>query len=397
MKIVPKIPIVYKGKFPKNFINNVNGWGSFSKEVLEKNKGKLLTLDIDFGYHCSLNCPHCFRRNNKVDFGERKLMEYENIVEMIKEAKKLGLKSVKFLGAGEPFEDKRFIEFLRELKKLNIIPAIFTKGHVIGDDNLVKKYCSHYGINTGEELVEELKKLNVSILLGFNSFDTKVQDKMVGGIKGYPQKRNRALMLLVKAGFNKTNPTHLCLATNPITKDNYNQVLEIYKWARVRNIYVIACPTMVSGRCAKEESWKKINPSVEKLIDLYTKIYEFNIKKGIQTLKQIVEEGISAYAGAHPCNQVACGMYVTLTGKVLRCPGDDTSLFGNVWAQPLKEIWKNSENYKRGVIFNCYCPPKMGKSFPQGFFNEVLSNLRKKDKYSVGKDPINVPHIKGIA
>ena len=36
MKIIPKIPIVYKGKFPKNFTNDVHGWGSFSKEVLEK-------------------------------------------------------------------------------------------------------------------------------------------------------------------------------------------------------------------------------------------------------------------------------------------------------------------------------------------------------------------------
>lgn len=397
MKIIPKISIVYKGKFPKSFVNNVNGWGSFSKEILEKNKGKLLTLDIDFGYLCSLNCPHCFRKNNKVDFGDRKLMKYDDIVKMVKEAKKLGLKSVKFLGAGEPFEDKRFVEFLRELKKLDIIPSIFTKGHVIGDDNLAKKYCSHYGINTGEELVKELKKLNVSILLGFNSFNTEIQDKMVGGIKGYTQKRNRALMLLVKAGFNKTNPTRLCVGTNPITKDNYNQVLEIYKWARVRNIYVIACPTMVSGRCAKEEAWKKINPPVKKLVDLYTKIYEFNIEKGIQTLKQIEEEGISAYAGGHPCNQVACGMYVTLTGKVLRCPGDDTSLFGTIWAQPLKEIWTNSENYKRAGVFNCYCPPKIGKSFPTGFFDEVLSNLKKKDKCIAGKEPVNIPHIERLA
>lgn len=166
MKIMLKIPIVYKGKFPKNLVNDVNGW-AFSKKELQNNLGKLLTLDIDFGNYCSLNCPHCFRRNNKVDFEKKKLMDYDDSIGVIKQAKKLGLKSVKFLGAGEPFENKRFLEFLKDLKKLDVIPLIFTKGHVIGDNNLVKKYYSHYGISTGEELVEELKKLNVSILLGF--------------------------------------------------------------------------------------------------------------------------------------------------------------------------------------------------------------------------------------
>jgi MoaA/NifB/PqqE/SkfB family radical SAM enzyme len=376
MKIIPNVPVVYKKKFPKNFINNVNGWGSFSKQTLEDNNGKLLSLDIDFGKVCSLNCPHCFRRNNKVDAGNVKSMNYDDIIKVVKQAKKLGLKSVKFLGAGEPFEEKRFLEFLRDLKKLNITTSIFTKGHVIGDDNLVNKYYSDYGISTGKELVEELKKVNASILLGFNSFDTETQDKMVGGIKGYTIKRNRALELLVEAGFNKHNPTHLCLASNPITNDNYDDIFEIYRWGRVRNLYVIVCPTMISGRCAKMESWKKITPSSKRLTDLYTKIYKFNIEKGIQTLRQIEEEGISSYAGGNPCNQIACGMYITLTGTVLRCPGDDTTVFGSIWKEPLKDIWLKSENYGKAGTFNCGCPPKYGKSIPHNLFTETMKRLK---------------------
>jgi len=390
MRIFPNISIIYKDKFPKNLVNDVNGW-AFSKKELQANLGKILTLDIDFGNRCSLNCPHCFRRNNKVDFGKKKLMAYDDIIVVVKQAKKLGLKSVKFLGAGEPFEDKRFLEFLRDLKKLDIIPLIFTKGHVIGDDNLVKRWYSHYGISTGKELVEELKKVNASILLGFNSFDTEIQDKMVGGIKGYTLKRNRALKLLVKAGFNKHNPTHLCLAANPITNENYNEIFEIYKWGRVRNLYVIVCPTMVSGRCAAEGMephglgshpnnglplWNRITPSSKKLVELYTKIYKFNIKKGIQTLRQIEEEGVASYAGGHPCNQVACGMYVTLPVIVLRCPGDDVTVLGNIWEESLKDIWLKSENYGRAGTFNCGCSPKFGKSIPYNLFTDVMLNLK---------------------
>ncbi len=378
MKIIPKIPVVFKDKFPKNFKNTVIGWTNFSQKELNENKGKLLTLDIDFGNVCTLNCPHCFRKNNKVDYGKNKLMNYNDIVKLVKDAKKLGLRSVKFLGAGEPFENKRFLEFLRFLHSQNISAGIFTKGHVIGDDRLVKKYNSQYGINDGKELVQELKKLNVSILLGFNSLDSKIQDEMVGNIKGYTLKRNKALKLLVEAGFNKTNPTKLCLILAPITKQNYTQIFEIYKWARVRNIYPVGCPTMISGRCAEKYEWHKITPNKKQLIDLYTKIYKWNIEKGIQTLEQIKKEGISPYAGCHPCNQVACGMYVTLTGTVLRCPGDDITVFGNIWKESLENIWKKCGNYKRQGTFNCYCPPKEGKSIPSGFYNEVLKNLTKK-------------------
>ena len=80
------------------------------------------------------------------------------------------------LGKGEPFENKGFLEFLRFLHELEIIPLIFTKGHVIGNDELVVRYFKKYGIKTGESLVKELKRLNVSIMLGFNSFDKSIQE-----------------------------------------------------------------------------------------------------------------------------------------------------------------------------------------------------------------------------
>lgn len=374
MKTMPNVKKVFEGLFPNDFTNDVNGW-NFSQKELTENKGKLLTMDIDFGNTCSLNCPHCFRRNNHVDQEQTRPMTYDESVELILEAKKLGLRSVKFLGAGEPFENREFIKFLRFLKSQDVIPLIFTKGHVIGDDNLCKKWNGEYGINTGEELVRELKKLNASILLGFNSFDTETQDQMVGGIAGYTLKRNRALELLVEAGFNQSNPTRLALICTPITKGNLDEVFEIYKWGKERNLYVVTCPTMVSGRCSKTSSWEAITPSPEELAALYTKIYRFNIARGIQTLNQIRQEGISAYAGSHPCNQVACGMYVTLRGKVLRCPGDDTTIFGDIRKTSLEKIWKNSENFQRAGTFNCGCPPKMGKTFSTNFFKKVAERL----------------------
>lgn len=380
---------MYLDKFPENYKNDVNGWG-FSAETIKNNIGKLLTLDIDFGVKCSLNCPHCFRKNNLMNKTSElhteesnKELSFSELKNLLLEAKGLGLRSVKFLGKGEPFECEKLLELLEFLHKNEIIPLIFTKGHIIGDDKLVKKYYSKYGITTGSQLVKILKEYNVSILLGFNSFEKDIQNKMVGdehhifsNNRTYFDVRNDALNLLVKEGFNSSNPTQLCLATNPLTKENIHEIFDIYKWGRERNIYVVVAPSMVSGRAQRNFLWKEITPSPNEIIDLYTKIYIYNIEKGIQTLEQIETEGISSYAGGHPCNQVSVGMYLTINGRVFRCPGDEVTYFGNVRQKSLTEIWQNSENYGRCGRFNCGCPPKWGKSIPINLFTQVLTNLK---------------------
>jgi len=373
MRIIPEIPIKYT-RFPDNYVNDINGW-AFDKETIINNKGKLLTLDIDYGSYCSLNCPACFRKKNSIDDVKHEL-QFDNLVDVILQAKKLGLRSVKFLGAGDPFENFGFMKFLRFLKEQDVIPLIFTKGHVIGNDNLVFKYFGEYGIYTGVELVKELNKCNVSIMLGFNSFDDEIQAKMVGRKADYIHVRNRALELLVAEGFNDSNPTRLALAINPVTIWNIDETFEMYQWGRLRNLYCIVTPSMISGR-AKDKTWIAITPPEEKLVKLYSDIYKFNLETNLQTIEQIEEEGISSYAGGHPCNQVATGMYVSLNGQVLSCPGSEENWEGNYWEKSLEEIWLSSENYKRSGTFNCGCIAKDGKSIPDNFYNKVLSNIKK--------------------
>jgi len=386
--MISTIKPVFFSKVPKEYINDVNGW-AFSESVIKKNIGKLLTLDIDFGKKCSLNCPHCFRKNNLMNKYshnsnnmECKDLSFSELKKQLYEAKALGLRSVKFLGKGEPFECENLIELLEYLNELNVIPLIFTKGHVIGDDVLAQRYFYNYGINNGKQLAQKMLELNTSILLGFNSFDKEVQNRMVGDVgeifcngKTYYDVKNRALEILVDEGFNQSNPTRLCLATNPATNDNIHGIFDIYKWGRDRNMYVIVTPSMISGRARRHFYWKNITPPVEKLVELYTRIYIYNIEIGIQSLEQVKREGISGYAGGHPCNQISTGMYLTINGKVFRCPGDEVTYFGNVRKNSIKEIWEKSENYGRSGQFNCKCPPKWEKSIPVNLFTQVMMNI----------------------
>lgn len=367
---IQSIPVIFDS-FPAGYINDVAGWGNFDMLTLGANRGKLLCLDIDRGVTCSNNCPGCFRHGNQVDESGRKPLTEQQLRGAILEAKTMGLRTVKFLGAGEPMEDPGFLDFLAFLHSTDITPAIFSKGHVIGNDALARRI---YGMS-GEALAARLFELNASILLGLNSFNADVQDAMCGR-SGYTEERNRALEILADAGFNSTFPTRLSLGANPVTPANVAEASDIYTFARQRNIYAVTCPTMVSG-LAGCDKWREITPSRETMVDLYVKIYRWNIEHGLQTVEQLRQEGISAYAGSHPCNQVATGMYLTLNGTVIRCPGDDVTVFGHYPEQSIAEIWEPCENRLRGLsgCFNCGCPPKEGKSFPHGFFREVAHTL----------------------
>ena len=364
--------------FPTDYINDISGWG-FSNDNIVSGKGKLLTLDIDYGLSCSLNCPLCFAKGCKSNNGEFKIINKSMFFDIINDALKLGVRSVKFLGAGEPFENYDFLEILEFLRSKDIIPLIFTNGAVLGEDRLAKKYFSNCGIETSKELVTRLKELDVSIMLKYNSFGEDLQNKLVGCHNGYnyAHYRNIALRNLIDLRFNdKTNnPTRLAIAVNPVTKENIGEAFSIYKWARIRNIYAIVTTSMISGRAAGV-IWQDSNPSDEDLINLYTRIYKFNLASGLTSIEKVKEDGISAYAGGHPCNQVACGLYVSINGSVYSCPGDDTKVEGNIWKNSLREVWEASQNkLLRSGIFNCKCIAKDGKSLPNNLYLRVINNI----------------------
>ncbi|PKM91215.1 hypothetical protein CVU82_04170 [Candidatus Falkowbacteria bacterium HGW-Falkowbacteria-1] len=398
--ILKNIAETFTGRFPKNYKNTVAHWGNFeTKELHQANSDgtqKLLHLDIDLGNNCMLDCPHCFRRDDRFDLDlKQNFLKEGEILDYLKEAKVLGLRSVKFLGRGEPFENRNFIGFLRQLKCLDIKASVFTKGHVIGSDNLAKKFNSHYGINNGKQLAAELKKLDTSILLGFNSFDYDMQKQFVDSgnlkLKNYPELRDRALSLLVEAGLNnycEREATRLALVAAPIKPENIHEIFSIYKWGRRRNIYVVSCPSNLSGKGLDEaKRVRHFKDYIPQLIDLYSQIYIWNIRNGLQTLEQFLTEDVSLYPGCHPCNQVAAGMYLTLSGKIFRCPGrcDNISTFIDDIRKvnSIKEVWMQSENYKRaeGIGFNYHCPARdlpnenNLKTLPSNFYREIRKNV----------------------
>jgi hypothetical protein len=125
---------------------------------------------------------------------------------------------------------------------------------------------------------------------------------------------------------------------------------------------------------------------IEKLKELYVEIYSWAIENNYISISDIEKYGISLYAGGHPCNQVAAGMYITRGGKVVRCPGRDDDSFivdNDVRSKPLKEIWINSKNYqlaKQEDTFNFHCIARDGHLIktPAKFYSEIKKAVIKK-------------------
>jgi MoaA/NifB/PqqE/SkfB family radical SAM enzyme len=373
-----------------NKINNVIGWG-ISREKLHTKlfdkTYKLQTLDIDFGTKCSLHCPHCFK--NKFNHAEinGNVLTFDEIKEIILQAKELGLESIKILGAGEPLENEEFLDFIKFNSSLDIHTCVFTKGHVLGNDNLAKKYNQNYGITTARDLAKELYSLKTSILLGFNSFEKDKQLAFCGVPNStnfnYFECRNNALILLIEAGFNKFNEneaTRLALICAPYKLSNIDEVFDIYKFGKKQNIYVAICPSTVSGMGhSEQEKIKQCKGEFyQKSIDVYTQIYVWAIKNQYISKEDFIQDGVSLYPGAHVCNQVAAGLYIIWDGKVMICPGldgADAIVYDDVRKKSLKEIWKNSPNYERAGMtekFNFQCVAREKALFNNDNFYSIV-------------------------
>jgi len=405
------IPPVYeKGKFPPGFKLAPTGW-ALTHEVVHRpdveatigGEKRMIrpigTMDVEFldnelveaarqkktdlqhNYPCGLHCPGCFSEDPIFQDSSR-LMKWEEVFEKIDEARKFGLTSIKFLGPGELFQNKDLFKILDACEKRGLDISVFTKGAEIGSDELVEKIYGPQGIHTADALVERISKYkHLRILLGFNSFDPRLQDAMVGsfnattnyaikdntfvnrGVAGYTDIRNAALVRLVKAGFNDPKyGQRLSLIAAPLMLKQVDEIADMYEWAALRNIPLVTAPSMESGPKSVNlsNSNHRADAAHDTMAGMFAKLYQRAIDIGTMTKDRIEAEGISAYPGTAPCNQVANGLFMRLNGQVQMCPGRSSAdaVFGNVHDKPLVEIWAESQNYAHGAADNNWCGAK---------------------------------------
>jgi len=435
-KLEQKFPVTFPGRIYGGWINGVRDW-----HIRDATPG-LYTLDLEHiadelvmqhnspdseeniasRYRqdlCVHKCPACFNEQSMVYSQEKRnlngrlvrdqdgtlslnrMMTLEDTLNVVDQAIEIAseegheFRSVKFLGPGELLINPQLFEIIEAYQRRGIQLNIFTKGALLGSDELAQKY---HGMNA-KELTDKLASYsNVGLLMSFQSFDDEKQESLVTskdehgvlkGLVGYARIREQALENMFNSKLYTNGMTNrVCIINAPIVPENIDESFDIYTFFVERGTPVVMTPSMLSGKGCGQYSRQdlKITRKAwhEKLVELYASIYAYNVEKGVQTDEQVREEGIASYVGAEPCNQVSTGLYIRANGIVQMCPGrfDRKTVFGNVQEIPLREIWENSPNKQRGIndphtLLNNKCPAKDGFAFPEDFYERVMQRYEQ--------------------
>lgn len=132
--------------------------------TLALQSNKLFMVEIDVTNICNCKCPFCFQGNIHQD--SEKILNFEEIVELLDQLKELGCYYISFSG-GEPFCRKDFISILKEAKK---------RGFYV-------TFVSHLQLASDED-VAEINKLGIErVLVSFHSPTPKMYAKIFNVIE----------------------------------------------------------------------------------------------------------------------------------------------------------------------------------------------------------------------
>jgi MoaA/NifB/PqqE/SkfB family radical SAM enzyme len=276
---------------------------------------KMLHLDLDLTGECKLKCFYCDRTPDRFnDVPNRVELTTKERIDLITQAKLLGATTVEFPGAGEPMIDPGFWEIIEHIHKLGMISVIFTSGY-----------------HLDKESIDRLFVNNASIFLKYNHRDPTIQDRMVR-LKGYGEKAQNALDLLIERGFNQSIPTRLAIdmVVTPAYQD-LEEVASVFRWCRQNNIHSYISTLIPEG-----------------LADIKSKLLE---RERSDQLMQMIENidreefGLTykssrPLVGGYRCRQVNVGLFVNLFGEVYDCNGLGRFL-GHIRVNSLENVWKS--------------------------------------------------------
>ncbi|MDD5696718.1 MAG: radical SAM protein [Candidatus Pacebacteria bacterium] len=227
----------------------------FSEEDFNS-RNLLLELRIHVIENCNLRCVYCLSNapfiNEKNDNGKEKL-SLDEIKNNIKQAKELGIKVVSITGSGEPLLYKNLKELIEFIKELGLGVVLFTNGLLLT-----------------EELANWLNDRDVNLMLKLNSFNSEINDKLVG-VKGAQKVFLDKIGMLVNMGFARDKRLALnCI----ICKENYNGIPDIFIFCRKKGVIPWIEIVTITGRAREEMKL----PAVM-IESLYKKLSEIDKKQ----------------------------------------------------------------------------------------------------------------------
>ena len=272
-------------------------------------KGRLLSMEIEFSRACNFRCPYCYAPGDEISIKELTKIE---IFDAILQAKELGARRIIILG-GEPMIYPHLFETLEFIKKEGMESHIFSNGS-----------------NVTLENARRLLELGVSLVLKMNSLDEDKQN-LLAGQKGAFQVVQTALKNAKEAGY--PTESQFLGAGTIICRQNIDELADFWRWLRDQKITPYFEMITPQGR-ANDNQW--LNVSAEEIRDLFFKISEIDREKyGVSWEPQPPLVG-------HRCLRHLYSCFINAYGKVMPCVGVNIPL-GDIRENKLKLILQDSE------------------------------------------------------
>ncbi len=280
------------------------GAWNYAKDEIEKvrNNNGILNCDIEITKHCNIQCKFCYSSSGKPLDNELTL---EEIKQVITDAKELGARTVTLTG-GEPTIHPQFFEIVEFIRSKDMLPQIFSNGTLIT-----------------KEFAQTLFKNNVYPCISIESLNPSVHDNLTG-VKGSFEKTFQAIKNLIEVGYTKEMPLTINAV---ITKINYNDLEELWKWADQNDIQPFLLRLIPTGRGLVNN---ELEVSSEKVKSLVEKIA---IEKGY--------EPSVPYFGDGGCRKHYMSCFVSVKGFVQTCSAIPVNC-GNIKWKSLMSILRES-------------------------------------------------------
>ena len=305
--------------------------------IMHSDGSTLKNLWIELPGYCNLACSYCYAEGGKPKNIEN-LLNWDNYVSILEQAKEMGVEDVGIPGAGEPLVPQNkglTFKILEKCKDLGFYVTLFTTGEFIT-----------------EEISDRLYHLPVELMIKGNTLNPDVQDRFVSDpsrgriIKGYGKKRNEVLKLLIEKGFNDEEKcmeqygrkSRMALVTSIMTSKgegptNYNTMSNLLEYARENNIIFNVDSVLKRGRGASCDLCEEDQRLKEKLIELKkidAEEYDNNWE-----LSQ-------SYIGTI-CDRFSYHVYINQYGDIRPCIGAMDVDLGNIKEIKLNEAWDRPE------------------------------------------------------
>ena len=283
-------------------------------------KPRLAGLQFELTSRCNERCIHCYIPNEKKNAGFD--LSFERFKYIIDQYADMGGICVTLSG-GEALMNKDIMKMLQYCREKDMQMSLLT--------NL---------ISIKDEQISVLKEVNLSLVqVSLYSMVPSIHDSITT-VKGSFEKTKTAIEKLHAADI----PVQISCPVMKANKNSYNDVMHYAESLRMKSqtdYVMMAQSDLNTGNLANRLSLEETEKVVRDIVFYDTDYQETTLEQ-----EPISSIPLEEYAEMPLCGAGVNDLCITVNGDVYPCAGWQDFVVGNVYRQPLKQIWEESPKLK---------------------------------------------------